>query len=261
MSTIDRFIALLMGAGVSLLSVAFSYFTHKKLGVIISAIVGAVLVALAFLTFSGLVRVPDLSNASKDEALSHLKHIRLVVDASSVAEVYDKTVEKGKVIPMSQAPVAGQLVERGTRASLSVSLGPQPVVTTSPVNKGKASCSKFADGLYRISLAGVSHLSKGQTLLVWVKPVSPSSELPGWYLQREPGNGLRYIAQDGAWEALAQVGNPQNEPKTGYLIDLAVSVIDSESATRMLDNTDLVTAPSPEGAYVEYLAGIVIEIK
>lgn len=157
MSTIDRFIALLMGAGVSLLSVAFSYFTHKRLGVVISAIVGAVLIALAFLTFSGLVRMPDLSNTSKDEALSLLKRIRLVVDANSVAEVYDKTVEKGKVIRMSQAPVAGQLVERATRASFSVSLGPQPVVTTSPISKGKASCSKFGEGLYRISLAGTSH--------------------------------------------------------------------------------------------------------
>jgi hypothetical protein len=110
----------------------------------------------------------------------------------------------------------------------------QSVSFVSPKSGEKIRCVRGADGLYQCSTSGISSgvSMNRHSLLLWVRPVSPPSEISGWYLQRGR-NGISMTGTSGAWNGVAQLGNVQYPPHEGDMLDLAVTVTDIETATEL----------------------------
>jgi hypothetical protein len=112
-------------------------------------------------------------------------------------------------------------------------------------------CSRGPDGNYRFEVIGkVLGLRDNKELLFWVRPVKPPSETAGWYLQRDPFNGIRDVEGNGSWRGVGQIGNIQWLPAEGDTFDVAVTLVDSHIAEQLLNGPGVVTRIKLPGEYV-----------
>ena len=116
-----------------------------------------------------------------------------------------------------------------------------------PINNGKIECKKGSDSTYKVLIKGTSSgiVNSNYSLLLWLYPVSPRSEISGWYLQKNI-NGIK-INNDGSWEGIAQIGNIQYPPQQGDIIDISVSVIEENIAAEMLYEKNVTIRSKPIG--------------
>ena len=105
-----------------------------------------------------------------------------------------------------------------------------------PKERGSLKCSRGLDGITRCDSSGIASDMAGMRLLLWLQPVDPPSETPGWYLQRPPVNGIRRIETDGTWSA-------------------------NDEANRLLSERGVVLRDSPEGTKVRTATHVVVTFK
>jgi len=220
-------------------------------------------------------RIPVLDSLSQTEAEDLLAKHDLIPSAHPQ---YADGVPAGRVIPQSQAPGPGLLVAHGSVVTFGVSQQSTAEVTRprhvaapggsdlqlfEPKDRGMLKCSKAVGGVARCGVAGVvgDMSPTGARLLLWVQPVSPPSETPGWYLQRPPANGVKRIDANGAWTGAVQIGDAQYPAKEGDLVDVAVGTLSSEDANRLLGQTDVVVRDQPEGTKVQTASRVVVTFK
>lgn len=119
-----------------------------------------------------------------------------------------------------------------------------------PKSGGYVQCSHSSDGTYHFSVKGTStkvYDNDKVALLLWVRPVMPPSETPGFYLQRKPINGITRIEENGHWEGIGQIGNVVYPPHAGDILDVAMTVVDKATAARLLGQTGAVSELNPRG--------------
>lgn len=235
-----------LGTGVLVLAIGLVIKRVSKPVAVLLA-VGAGILALVLWPRAVLVEVPDLSGISRDEAALRLSAMDLV----GVPQPQEApNTRQEHVIRGSQSPLPGTRVQRGTPVRYSISTpthvatgrpGDASVSTTaraisifSPRDGGDVVPRRGADNIFRFDVEGtvegadLAHAS----LLLWVQPIEPPSDQPGWYLQRLPANGVRSISGN-AWRGVCQIGNQEYPPHAGDVIDVAASVVPTEEATRL----------------------------
>jgi hypothetical protein len=273
--------AMSISAGVSLVGGAIGYFVMRKRGdwsrwrpvLTMGAIGIAVLSATVFYyAWPSLIEVPKLDNLSRDQAEELLNSRGLVPEPRLQ---YAGGVEPGRVIANSQDPVAGLKVKSGYPVHFAVSIKEDQLSTvgTSPdtltLSLGdpragqKAECVRGGDGLYRLSASGASSgLSGGKYgLLLWIRPINPPSDTPGWFLQRPPGNGISKVAADGSWIGTAQIGNAQWPPQEGNTIELAVTIAELDTIKNLMGEQGVVVRPQPVGVKTVTAPNVVLTLR
>lgn len=218
-----------------------------------------------------LVDVPDLKNLSRAEAENRLIESRLVPEA---IPQYANGVNASLVIPNSQDPSPRISVKPGTLVRFGVSVrseapqvapGPTSGVAVSLQLKGgeQVSCPRGGDNIHRCSIKGASSglSAGGYGLLLWVRPVRPPSDTPGWYLQRLPANGISGVQRDGSWIGVVQLGSPSWPPNEGDIFDVAVSVADNDTINKLLAESGVVIRNQPVGVNVDMAQGLVVSLR
>jgi hypothetical protein len=242
--------ALATSALVSAVGVALRYVGNVSrswkltAAVCVSAIAAGV---LAFLIWprSPVVPVPDLDGKSADEAVLVLTDTDL---RAAPEPLVAPGIRAGYVVPLSQNPSAGTRVQRGSRVRYGVSAessvtqsstsssatGGAIAAVFSPVDGGEVVVRRDADNVFRFDAEGTVEAFDPSVslLLLWVQPVNPPSDQPGWYLQRVP-NGIRSVAAT-QWRGVGQIGNAQWPPDDGHTVDIAVSIVSNDEAERIL---------------------------
>jgi hypothetical protein len=210
----------------------------------ISAIAAGV---LAFLVWppSPVVPVPDIGGKSGDEAVLVLTDADL---RAAPEPLVSPRTPPGYVVPLSQNPSAGTSVQRGSMVRYGVSAGSsvtQPLTSSSgtdgafvaifsPMDGGELVVQRGADNVFRFDVEGTveGFNASVSSLLLWVQPIDPPSDQPGWYLQRAP-NGIRSVAGT-QWRGVGQIGNAQWPSENGHMIEVAASSVSTEDAGRLL---------------------------
>jgi hypothetical protein len=205
--------------------------------------VGTAMLAFVLWPRAALVEVPDLSDLSRDEAELALSSLALI-GAPQPQEA--PSTRPDHVIPTSQNPLPGTRVRPHTTVRYSVNTttstaSPQAssapggsVSIFSPNSGGEVVPQRGADNVFRFNVEGTINgvdLTKS-TLLLWVQPIQPPSDQPGWYLQRLPSNGIRSISGN-QWRGVAQIGNQQYPPQNGDIVEVVASIVPAEEATRL----------------------------
>lgn len=228
-----------------------------------------------YLLQPGLTTVPNLARLSVDEAAQLLRGRGF---EPSPRYESSPTIEDGLVLPESQRPIAGQMAGAGGTVTFAVStgLGPisDPTVRTSGDGQGGLSWNmpgpgasleliRDGSGLHRASVSGLvpGSLTGSHRLLLWVRPVRPAPDSPGWYLQRPPGNGVSAYAAGGTWDGIIQIGNREFPPNDGDVVDLAISVVSATEARALETGAGAVTAPTPRGSQVAELRGVRLVVR
>ncbi|MGO8733495.1 MAG: hypothetical protein ACLQVM_11970 [Terriglobia bacterium] len=248
------------------------YWAQKK-PALIFGVVGVMLFLTlgAYYTWPSLVEVPALDNHAQAEAEDLLAKRHLIPE---IRPQQAAGVEAGRVVPYSQNPAHGLRVHTGSVVSFGVSVSqggpslPATPVAAAPMlslfEPKSGETLRFApggEGLYRCSVRGTSSgLASGFQLLLWLKPVRPPSETFGWYLQRS-GNGISSVESDGTWAGVVQLGNAQYPPHEGDIIDLAVSVADDATASKLMGEQGVVTRDHPIGVRSAIASNIVVTMK
>ena len=193
-----RAVGISLGAGMVVAALA-GIITKSSKGVLtmLGAGVTLILTVVLFLQWPSTMEVPDLGGLARAEAEIALEQRGLVAEPRPQ---YHAATERGRVIAGSQEPRPGISVRRGTvvRFGVAVGSGSQegrgegPSVSLfRPKSNEAVRCRRYADDIYHFSVVGTSSGLAGKfKLLLWVKPVEPPSETPGWYLQRAPVNGI-----------------------------------------------------------------------
>ncbi len=93
-------------------------------------------------------------------------------------------------------------------------------------------------------------------VLLWVEPVMPASETPGYYIQRGVAGVTRQPHPGAAsiWQGTIQIGNAQFPPCRGHTLNVIVTVDEASAARDLLSGpqTDLDPAGLPPTlAYAE----------
>jgi hypothetical protein len=131
----------------------------------------------------------------------------------------------------------------------------------SPKNNENVKFTSDADGIYTCTINGLSSgvLNSNSRLLLWIRPINPPSERPGWYLQRDP-NGVSIIHYDGSWFGIAQLGNAQWPPHTGDTFDVAVTITDKATGSQLMAESGDVVKSSPVGSPSDIAASVVVMV-
>ena len=234
-----------LGAGLVMLAIGLIIKPVPKRVALLMAF-GVGILAFVLWPRAALVAVPDISDLSRDEAELRLSALRLV-GAPQPQEAPNTRPEH--VIPVSQSPLPGTKVRRGTlvRYSISTPTSVVPGRTSaaggsaaergvsifSPREGGDIVPSRGADNIFRFDVEGTIEGVDlaNSSLLLWVQPIEPPSDQPGWYLQRHPANGVRSISGN-SWRGVCQIGNQQYPPHDGDVVEVAASVVPAEDATR-----------------------------
>jgi hypothetical protein len=228
-----------------------------------------------YLLQPGLTTVPNLARLSVDEAAQTLR-----ARGFEPSPRYESsaTIEDGLVVPESQRPIAGQTAGAGVTVTFAVSTGRGPIsdpaVRSTGNGQGALSWNMPApgaplevirdgSGLHRASVAGLvpASIPASHRLLLWVRPVRPPSDSPGWYLQRPPGNGVSAYSAGGSWDGVIQLGNREFPPNDGDVVDLAISVVSATEARALEAGAGAVTAPTPRGSQVAELRGVRVVLR
>lgn len=273
--------AVAIGLGVGLIGGTIGFFVMRQRAewtrwkpVLIMGTVGVILLLAVVLYYAwpSLVTVPSLDGLSQAEAEQLLVKHSLIPEGRPQ---YTLEVEAGRVVPHSQSPNYGLPVRPGTIVSFAISVRedrsdgktspPSALAVTLFQPKGgeKVLCSRGGDNIYRLSVKGTSSgLSAGRYgLLLWLRPVKPPSDTPGWYLQRPPANGVNRIEGDGSWIGAAQVGNAQYPPREGDVFDLAVSLADNETINKLMAEPGVVLRNQPVGVKSDTALGVVATLR
>jgi len=234
---------------------------------------GVMLIVTVFFFYSWpeLIAVPDLSSLSRAEAEVKLERKQLAPESRPQ---YSAETQTGLVIPGSQEPAPGTKVRKGTIVKFAVALastrpeigssttGPIAVTIHKPASQATVEAHQSGDGSYQFTVMGICQgISSSMRLLLWVKPVNPPSETPGWYLQREPINGIHQINQDGSWNGIGQIGNKMWPPRTGDIIDIAVTIVPDEVAKELLSKTGVVISISLPGQAKAVAREVRVEVR
>ncbi|HJP95861.1 MAG TPA: PASTA domain-containing protein [Candidatus Saccharimonadales bacterium] len=235
-----------LGAGLVVLAIGLIIKRIPKPVAVLMA-VGIGILAFVLWPRAALVEVPDLSDLSRDEAELRLSAVKLV-GIPQPQEAPNTRPEH--VIPASQNPLPGTKVRRGTvvRYSISTPTAVAPRQTSdaggsatggaisifSPKEGGEVDLKRGADNVFRFDVEGTieSIDSAKSSLVLWIQPIQPPSDQPGWYLQRLPANGIRSISGN-TWRGVCQVGNQQYPPHDGDVIEIAASVVPVEEVKRL----------------------------
>ncbi|HEX6370814.1 MAG TPA: PASTA domain-containing protein [Longimicrobium sp.] len=245
---------------------------RRRLGWLLGLLGLGVLAAVVInWTVPRLATVPALGGLSREQAEERLVGKSLVPNARPQ---HADGVEAGRVITGSQSPAPGLPVECGTTVSFAVAVGgtapaaeagapgqPPPAQTVElfePRTGQRATITRRPDGVGSLTASGVWRGSDRRIrLLLWIRPVKPLSDLPGWYLQRPPGNGISE-GPDGTWSGVAQIGSAQYPPHEGDVVDVAVSVADSATVARLMAEGGVVVRPEPVGVATARVTGVVL---
>jgi hypothetical protein len=244
-SPIVESVVVSIGAGLVVLAASLVLKRIPKSTAVLMAL-GIGLLAFVLWPRAVLVEVPDLSGLSRDEAELSLSSANLVA-APQPQQAPNTPVEH--VVPSSQNPLPGTKVRRGALVHYSVSTPtsvdqaqahPDSTPTRglvsifSPKDGGEIVPKRGADNIYRFDVEGTIEAVdlEESTLLLWVQPIEPPSDQPGWYLQRLP-NGVQSVAGT-KWRGVCQIGNQQWPPHDGDIVDVAASVVPGEEATRLI---------------------------
>jgi hypothetical protein len=268
---------IVIGLGIGLIVTAITHLVLKiRRGVAVLLGMGAVLILTTILFYawpSRIIEVPNLANLSLAEAELSLAKKGLIPE---VTPQPNPTTEARRVVPYSQDPSPGIKVRKNTVVRFVVSMGPgqpapqgeEPGVTASvslfqPRSDEEVHCRRYGDDIYRFSVEGVSTgvTGSGLQLLLWVKPANPPSETPGWYLQRGFVNGIHRVDSDGSWRGIGQIGNVQWPPHEGDIFNVAVTVVNSETAQRLLATADVVTRIDLPGIASDEALGVRVRLK
>jgi hypothetical protein len=166
-------------------------------------------------------------------------------------------------------------VRPGTVVSFAISIHEEgPTTTDNPLGKlsvslyqpksgEKVRCFRGGDGVYRFSVSGTSSdvTAGGFELLLWLRPVNPPSDTPGWYLQRSPVNGVAGIGPDGSWTGTAQLGNSQYPPHEGDIVDLTVTIADKSTVNRLTAEPGVLVRNEPVGVKSDSATGVSVALK
>lgn len=225
-------------------------------------------------TIPRLAAVPALGGLSREQAEERLAGTSLVPDARPQ---YADGTEAGRVITGSQSPAPGLPVQCGTTVSFAVAVGgtghaavartpdrppSNPTVELfEPKTGRRTAIMRRPDGAGSLTANGVWRGNNARfRLLLWMRPVQPPSDLPGWYLQRPPGNGIS-AGPDGTWSGVAQIGSALYPPQEGYRVDVAVSVADSATVARLMAEAGVVVRPEPVGVASARATGVVLSFR
>jgi hypothetical protein len=274
--------AIVISLAVGLIVGSISFFAMRKREersqwkpVIVLGTIGVMLLLTLGLYYAwpSLTKVPSLDGLSQAEAEDLLTKQGLVPQGRPQ---YATGVEPGRVVPHSQSPGYGLPVRPGTVVTFAISVREEaPQVNNTPPPSAlavtifqpkageQARCSRGADGVYKFSARGTSAglSTGGYGLLLWVRPVNPPSDTPGWYLQRPPANGIAKVEMDGSWSGVAQLGNVQYPPHEGDVLDLAVTVADKDTVNKLLAEPGVVVRMEPVGIKSDTAPGVVATLK
>lgn len=244
-----------LGAGLVVLAIGLVIKRVPKPVALLMA-VGIGMIAFVMWPRAALVEVPDLSDLSRDEAELMLSSMKLV-GVPQPQEAPNTRPEH--VIPTSQNPLAGTKVRRGTLVRYSIStqtsvvprrtggtggsIAAGAVSIFSPREGGDVVPRRGADNVFRFDVEGTIEGvdPEKSSLLLWVQPIEPPSDQPGWYLQRLPANGIRSILGD-TWRGVCQIGNQQYPPHAGDVVEIAATVVPAEEAMRLESRQGPLTA-------------------
>jgi len=270
-----------LSLGVGLIAGGVGYFVMRKRAewsqwksVLFMCMAGVLLLLTIgiYYAWPTLVRVPLLDSLSQAQAEDLLAMRGLRAEARPQ---YIANLEAGRVVPHSQSLAPELPVRPGTLVSFAVSLrddqrqgGGDPlsglaVALFQPKSGENVRCSLGADNTYRFEVRGTSSgVSTDRLgLLLWLRPVNPSSDTPGWYLQRPPTNGVHKIESDGSWFGVSQLGNAQWPPHAGDTFDLAVTVTDNETISKLSAERGVVVRDQPIGSKSDVAQRVVVVLK
>lgn len=250
-----------LGAGLVVLAIGLIIKRVPKPVAILMAF-GIGILAFVLWPRAALVEVPDLSNLSRDKAELRLSSMKLV-GVPQPQETPNTRPEH--VIPTSQNPLPGTRVQPGSLVRYSISTatsivsGSRPkayrsidesgeLSIFSPRDGGDVAPRRGADNIFRFDVEGTIKdvdLSRS-SLLLWIQPIEPPSDQPGWYLQRLPANGVRSISGT-TWRGVCQLGNQQYPPHDGDVVEVAASVVTAEESKRLDARQGPITAVVPPG--------------
>jgi hypothetical protein len=219
--------------------------------------------------------VPTLARLSADAAA---EVVRSRGFEPSPRDESSPTIEDGLVIPESQRPIAQQLARAGVTVTYAVSTGSAPIsspqVRSSDDARGTLSWTvpgsgaplgviSDGSGIHHATVSGLvpPNLPASHRLLLWVRPVRPASQSPGWYLQRPPGSGVSTFTVGGAWDGVIQLGNREFPPHDGDVVDLAISVVSATEAHAIEAGPGTVTASTPRGSQVAECRAVRIVVR
>lgn len=244
MSPIIETLILSLGAGLVILALGIGIPKVPRTVAVLVAL-GVGLITFVIWPKAVLVEVPDLSNLSRDEASIRLADAGLQEAAQPQESPHTRPHH---VIAQSQNPLPGTKVKRDTVIRFSVNTDTSvesgqtetniaesgvSVSVLAPAGGNHIMPARGADGIFRIDIEGtIVGASEDATLLLWLQPIDPPSDQPGWYLQRLPSNGIRSISGD-RWRGICQIGNQQWPPNNGDVVDVVATLVPTQEVLRL----------------------------
>jgi hypothetical protein len=273
--------AVAIALGVGLIVMAIGFFStrgpeerRRRKPVLLTGSVGVILILTIaiFYAWPSFIIVPVLDGRSQAQAEELLLRRRL---APNARPQYAPGVAKDTVIPKSQDPAAGLAVRSGTVVTFAVSVsnvglpsgtGSEVRVSLTlfrPRSGETIDCARGATGVYTCYADGTSQgiTAANVRLLLWVRPVNPPAETPGWYLQRAPVTGVTKIDPEGSWTGVVQIGNAIFPPHVGDVIDLAVSAAPVPVANELMGSSGVVVEDQPVGATTQTATNVSIKLR
>lgn len=153
-----------------------------------------------------LVKVPDLKDESKEDAVYRLEQEGFIVELN---EVHDEAVKAGRVIKIS--PSAGTEVAKGSAVVITISKGPEVKTTTVPDLKGKT--KKEAEEAIKDAKLNVGNASEEYDDKVEKGKVI--SQTPSAGKEREEGTTVDFVISKGSKKVKIPnlYGNPEARAK------------------------------------------------
>jgi hypothetical protein len=135
----------------------------------------------------------------------------------------------------------------------------QSVSLLSPNSNENVKLTMDSTGIGSFSIYGSSNgvLDSNSQLLLWIRPVNPPAD--GWYLQRGI-YGVQSISSEGSWTGIAQLGGPQYPPHNGDTFDLAVTIADSGTISRLKEQKGVVVERSLFGKPLDEATNLKVEL-
>jgi hypothetical protein len=179
---------------------------------------------LAAVTLSGCPGTPSTSTSSTSSA-----------STSSASTSSASTSSQ----PISEPSTSQPISEPSTTSP------PTPAVSLALNNGDKVSCRLTTNGA-ACSMHGTAQGTSGTLVLLWVEPVSPASNVSGYYIQRG-GYGVTRQPRPGAgsnWGGTIQIGNSQYPPCQGDTFNVIVTLDDAATAATLIGQSQQ-TNPDP----------------
>lgn len=130
---------------------------------------------------------------------------------------------------------------------------PSSTVALAIHDGSELSCTLTSDGA-TCSVQGTAHIDTGIQLLLWVEPVSPHADSPGYFIQRGV-DGVTRQPRSGpasAWEGVIQIGNAIYPPCQGDTLNIIVTAVDANAAADLLNGPQTELDPTGLQQTVSY---------